>query len=227
MPEIKHVAIILDGNRRYARKLLLEPWKGHDYGADKVEKLLEWCEEFNIRELTLYTFSMQNFNRPKEEVDYLLMLVKKTAQKFMNDPRIKDKGVKIRIIGRYQSFPEDIIRVCEQIMEKTKDNNNYIMNLAFGYGGREEIIDAVKSIIKDNPSADDITEEYFSKHLYLNSDPDLVIRTGGAIRTSNFLPWQTIYSEWFFIDKTWPEMEREDLKRIIEEFKDRERRFGK
>jgi undecaprenyl diphosphate synthase len=227
MSEIKHVAIILDGNRRYAKKLMLEPWKGHDFGADKVEKLLEWCEEFGVKELTLYAFSMQNFNRPKEEVDYLMGVVKRTAEKFVEDPRIKEKGVQIKIIGRYSLFPKDVIEVCERIMDKTKDNSNYILNLAFGYGGREEIIDAVKSIVAENPKSEEITEEYFANHLYLQSEPDLVIRTGGAMRTSNFLPWQTIYSEWFFLEKTWPEVEKEDFKAILDEFKERERRFGK
>lgn len=227
MSEIKHVAIILDGNRRFARRLSLAPWKGHDFGAEKVEKLLEWCEEFGIKELTLYTFSMQNFKRPKEEVDYLMDVVKRTAEKFIEDPRIAEKGVRINIIGRYELFPKEVIEICERVMTKTKDNSNYVLNLAFGYGGREEIIDAVKKIVAEKPSEEDITEEYFSKHLYLNSEPDLVIRTGGAMRTSNFLPWQTIYSEWFFIDKMWPEIEREDFKTILDEFQERERRFGK
>lgn len=227
MSEINHVAIILDGNRRFAKKLLLEPWKGHDFGADKVEKLLDWCEEFHIKELTLYTFSMQNFNRPKEEVDYLLNLVKKTAQKFMDDPRLEEKGIKVRIIGRYNLFPDDVIEICDQIMEKTKNHSKHILNLAFGYGGREEIVDAVKKIVSENPNPEDITEKYFANHLYLNSDPDIVIRTGGAMRTSNFLPWQSVYSEWFFIDKTWPEFEKEDLKAVLDEFNARERRFGK
>ncbi|HGJ65642.1 TPA: di-trans,poly-cis-decaprenylcistransferase [bacterium] len=227
MSAIKHVAIILDGNRRYAKKRSLEPWKGHDFGAEKVEKLLEWCEEFNIHELTLYTFSIQNFQRPKEEVDYLLGVVKRTAKKFMEDPRIMEKGVRINIVGRYELFPNDVIEICDQVMLKTRNNSNYTLNLAFGYGGREEIIDAVKKIVAKNPVPEEINEEYFANNLYLNSDPDLVVRTGGAMRTSNFLPWQTIYSEWFFLEKTWPEIEKEDFKAVLDEFNERERRFGK
>ncbi|MGV8151394.1 MAG: polyprenyl diphosphate synthase [Candidatus Woesearchaeota archaeon] len=222
-----HVGIILDGNRRFARRLSLDPWRGHDYGADKVERLLEWCSELGIKELTLYTFSMQNFNRPKMEVNYLFELVKKTSEKFMNDPRLMEKGIRINIAGRYSLFPKDVIDVCEKIMYKTKDNDNLIVNFAFGYGGREEILDAVKKIVSENPSPESITEQYFADHLYIRSDADIVIRTGGAVRTSNFLPWQTIYSEWFFIEKTWPEFEKEDLKKVLDEFKERERRFGK
>lgn len=223
---INHLAIILDGNRRYAKNLKLEPWKGHEVGAKKVEKLLEWCEEFNIKEVTLYVFSMQNFKRTKEEINYLLKIVKNTAKKFINDPRIMEKKVKIRIIGRLHLFLKDIQDICNEVMEKTQKNDNYKLNLAFGYGGREEIIDAVKKILSEKNKTE-INEETFSKYLYLNSEPDIVIRTGGVVRTSNFLPWQTIYSEWFFLEKTWPEFEKEDLKKVIEEFSQRERRFGK
>ncbi|MEM4637930.1 MAG: polyprenyl diphosphate synthase [Candidatus Woesearchaeota archaeon] len=223
---INHLAIILDGNRRYAKSLKLEPWKGHEIGAKKVEKLLEWCEEFNIKEITLYVFSMQNFKRTKEEINYLLKIVKNTAKKFINDPRIMEKKVKIRVIGRLHLFPKDIQDICNEVMEKTQKNDNYKLNLAFGYGGREEIIDAVKKILSEKNKTE-INEETFSKYLYLSSEPDIVIRTGGVVRTSNFLPWQTIYSEWFFLEKTWPEFEKEDLKKVIEEFSQRERRFGK
>lgn len=225
MSSIKHLAVILDGNRRYAKGLNLEPWKGHEIGAKKVEKLLEWCEEFNIKEVTLYVFSIQNFNRTKEEVDYLLKIVKNTAQKFINDSKIMEKKVKINIIGRIYLFPKEIQEICNEVMIKTEKNNNYILNLAFGYGGREEIIDAINKILLQKKT--EINEELFSKYLYLNSEPDIVIRTGGVIRTSNFLPWQTIYSEWFFLEKTWPEFEKEDLEKVIAEFSQRERRFGR
>lgn len=227
MSEIKHLALILDGNRRFARRLMLEPWKGHEYGAKKLEKLFDWCKEFKIKELTLYTFSMQNFNRPKEEFNYLMNIFKENFVKFENDQRIETEGIRINFLGRYELFSEELCSVIKRIIDKTKNNSNFIINFAMAYGGREEILDAVKKIIKENPKPEDITFEYFSEHLYTSSEPDIIIRTGGEKRTSNFLPWQSIYSEWFFLDKTWPEFEKEDLVKILEEFKTRERRFGR
>ncbi|GIU69719.1 MAG: UDP diphosphate synthase [Candidatus Woesearchaeota archaeon] len=227
MSDIKHLAVIMDGNRRFAKRLMLDPTKGHEYGSKKLEQLFEWCKEFNIKELTLYAFSMQNFNRPKQEFDYLMNLFKENFTKFGDDPRIEKEGIKINVIGRYHLFPKEVSTIIDKIMEKTKKNSNFIINFAMAYGGREEILDAVKKIVADNKTPEDITEEYFSSNLYISSEPDIIIRTGGEKRTSNFLPWQSIYSEWFFLDKTWPEFEKEDFINIIEEFKKRERRFGR
>jgi len=223
----RHVAVILDGNRRFAKKLMLEPWKGHEFGQKKVEELLEWCKDLGITELTLYVFSMQNFNRPKEEFDYLMELFKKSFEKFSVDKRIKENGIRVNILGRYELFPKDLVTMLKNIIKKTKNNNKFILNFAMAYGGREEIIDAVKNIITKNLKQEDLTEEIISQNLYSKSEPDIIIRTGGEKRTSNFLPWQAAYSEWFFIDKTWPEFEKEDLIRILEEYKQRERRFGR
>lgn len=227
MPSINHVAIILDGNRRFAKRLMLEPWKGHEYGQKKVEELLEWCGEFKIRELTLYAFSMQNFNRPKEEFNYLMNLFEKSFEKFFHDPRIEENQIKVNVLGRYDLFPEKVVAEIKKIVEKTKNNNKFILNFAMAYGGREELIDAIKKIVNEHPTPEDITEEYFAKHLYTSSEPDMIIRTGGEKRLSNFLAWQSVYSELFFIDKTWPEFEKEDFIKIIDEYNRRERRFGK
>lgn len=228
----KHIGIVVDGNRRFAKRLMQKPWKGHEWGKVKVEKLFTWCWELGIKELTLYVFSMQNLNRPKEEFDFLMELNKKAFGKFKSDPRIEEYGIKVRILGRIEIFPEDVQKLLIEIQEKTKNNNNFFINFALGYGGREEIIDAVKNLSKDiavgKIKTEDITEDSFSKYLYMEDEPDLIIRTGGEIRTSNFLPWQSIYSEWIFMkDKLWPEFEKEDLIRCIEEFKTRKRRFGK
>lgn len=224
---VNHLAIILDGNRRFAKKLMLEPWKGHEFGKKKVEELLEWCKEFEIKELTLYSFSIQNFNRPKEEFDYLMKLFRESFTQFMDDPRIAENGIKVNFLGRYEMFPEDFVNMIKELMEKTKNNNRFILNFAMAYGGREEIVDAVKKIVAEHPSPDNITEDYVAKHLYSDSSPDIIIRTGGEKRTSNFFPWQSVYSELFFVDKTWPEFEKQDFINILEEFKTRERRFGK
>jgi len=227
----KHIAIILDGNRRFAKKLSLEPWKGHDHGKEKVEELLDWCKELGVKELTLYALSIQNLSRPKIEVDYLLHIIKKVFETFYNDKRIDEDQVKINVIGRYNMLPSDIIEAINKLVKKTEKYNNYILNLAIAYGGREEITDSVKKIAQKvmlgELDPEDITESIIQDNLYISSEPELIIRTGGDRRTSNFLIWQSYYSEWFFVDKMWPEFTKEDLISIFTEFEHRERRFGK
>ncbi|MGV8169139.1 MAG: polyprenyl diphosphate synthase [Candidatus Nanoarchaeia archaeon] len=227
----KHIAIILDGNRRFAKRLNLDPWKGHEYGEKKVEKLLEWCKELGIKELTLYAFSMQNFNRPKIEFDYLMKIFREMCKKLLEDKRLEEQNIKIRFIGRIELFDKEIQELMHKVMEKTKNNASYILNMAMAYGGREELADAVKTLANDvkngKISADKINEELISNYLYMKDEPDMIIRTGGEKRTSNFLPWQSIYSEWFFLEKHWPEFEKEDLIECINEYSKRERRLGK
>lgn len=227
----KHIGIILDGNRRYAKKHLSNILLGHEKGAENVKKLLEWLKDIKkVKELTLYTFSMQNFNREPKEVKYLFNLFKRFF-KNLDTKKITEEGLRINFIGRINLFPKDLKDIMTDLMEKTKDNKNQVINFAMAYGGREEIIDAIKKLGKEikegNINPDNLDGEQFSHFLYINSEPDLIIRTGGAHRTSNFLPWQGVYSEWFFLDKTWPEFEKEDLIKVIEEFSTRERRFGK
>jgi tritrans,polycis-undecaprenyl-diphosphate synthase [geranylgeranyl-diphosphate specific] len=227
----KHVAIILDGNRRFAKKLMLEPWKGHEYGEDKVEKLVEWAIELKLSELTLYTFSIQNFNRPKPEFDYLMNLIVKAIAKLSADDKLEKYGIRVQVVGRYTMFPKEVVDAIEKLMVRTENNNKFTINLAMAYGGREEIVDAVKKIalLIESKKLDskDITESIIQDNLYLSSEPEIIIRTGGEKRTSNFLMWQSYYSEWFFLDKMWPEFTKEDLKEILLEFEQRERRFGK
>lgn len=227
----KHIGIILDGNRRLAKRLMMKPWKGHEWGAQKVEKLLDWCKELDIKELTLYAFSIENFNRPKEEFDYLMNLFKKEFERLKNDKRIHENKVRINVIGRIWMFPKDVQKNIKEVMERTKNYNDYIVNFAMAYGGRQEVVDAAKKIaqlVKENKlDIDQINEETFSKNLYMEDEPDLVIRTGGEHRISNFLIWQSNYAEWIFIDKMWPEFEKEDLINSINEYVKRERKFGK
>lgn len=231
MPYPKHIAIILDGNRRFAKRLMKEPWKGHEYGAKKISELLEWCKEFNIRELTLYCLSLQNFNRPKEEFDYLMKIFREGFDKLKDDERIMKYGIKIRVLGRIHLLPEDIQQKIKYIVEKTKDNKNYTINFALAYGGREEITDAVKkialSINQGKLSPEAVNEQTITENLYMQDEPDLIIRTGGEKRTSNFLIWQSWYSEWMFLDKMWPEFNKKDFIACLEEYNKRERRFGK
>lgn len=221
--KLKHLAIILDGNRRFARRLMLEPWKGHELGAEKIEKLLEWSKDLGVRELTLYCFSLENFNRPKAEFDFLMKLFKKEFLKFKNDERIHENKIKIRFIGKTGLFDLELQGLMREIMEETKDYSDYVVNFALGYGGRQEIVEAVQKMVE---SGEEINEENLEKNLWIENEPDLIIRTGGEKRTSNFLPWQSVYTEWIFLDKMWPEFEKEDLMWCVEEFNRRKRRFG-
>ncbi len=231
MNKAKHIGIILDGNRRFSKKIMKAPWKGHEYGAKKLKNLVEWCKELDIKELTLYAFSMQNFNRPKEEFDHLMRIFKENFEKLKDDKKIDEYGIKIRVIGRIHLFPKDVYEAMKHIMEKTKNNSNYIINFAMAYGGQEEIIDAIKKIGRKIDSGElkteDINKEIVNKNLYMSDQPDFIIRTGGDHRTSNFLIWQSWYSEWFFLEKTWPEFEKGDLVECLECFNNRERRFGR
>jgi tritrans,polycis-undecaprenyl-diphosphate synthase [geranylgeranyl-diphosphate specific] len=227
----KHIGIILDGNRRFARRLMLKPFKGHEWGLEKAETLLEWCKEFDIKELTLYTFSIQNFDRPKQEFDYLMDLFKVNFKKIMEDNRLAENKIRVNFIGRLWMFPKDIQDAMQNLMEKTKKDSEHIVNIAMAYGGREEVLDAVKRIAEKvkagNLNVNDINEDVFKDNLYLKDDPDLIIRTGGEKRTSNFLVWQSNYSEWIFLDKMWPEFEKEDFAACIQEYSNRQRRFGR
>ncbi|MBN1645392.1 di-trans,poly-cis-decaprenylcistransferase [Candidatus Woesearchaeota archaeon] len=225
-----HIGIILDGNRRFAKKLMLKPWKGHEWGRKKLEKLFDWCKEIGIQEVTIYAFSVQNFDRPKQEFDYLMTLFNETFNDLTKE-KTKLEQVQVQFIGRTWMFSQEIQDKMKSITEMTKNNGPYKINLAMAYGGREEVLDAVKkiaeSVKKGKLDINKINEESFSDNLYLKSEPELIIRTGGDHRTSNFLIWQSHYSEWFFLEKTWPEFEKEDLLRVITEFSQRERRFGK
>ena len=220
-----HVGFILDGNRRYARKKGLPASAGHLKGFNKLQKLLDWCKELEIKERSMYCFSIKNFNRSESEKKYLFDLFRREAKKLLKDKKVDQDRIKIRFVGRLHLFPQDMQELMQKVMEKTKDYDNYIVNYALGYGGREEIIDTVKKIVAEKG---ELTEENIQANLWVPENLDLVIRTSGEFRTSNFFMWQTHYSEWFFLDKYWPEFEKEDLVKVLNDFKaTRERRFGK
>ena len=231
MTQTNHVAIILDGNRRFAKRLMLKPWKGHEFGVDKVKKLFDWCAELGIKEITLYAFSIDNFQRPKEEFDFIMNLFKDAFESAKNDPKIHEKKIRINFLGRLEMMPADIRKKMQELMDATKDYSDYKLNFCMAYGGRAEITDAAKKIARDvedgKLNAKDITDETMKNYLYSSSEPDLIIRTGGERRLSGFLLYQSNYSELFFIEKMWPEFEKEDLEVCLEEFKARERRFGR
>jgi len=222
--KLKHVGIVLDGNRRFAKKAGLNFRKGYEIGAEKVEKLLEWMVELDIFELTLYCFSLENFSRPKEELNFLMKLFKSYFRKVKKDKRVEKEGIKLRFVGKREFFDEELQEIMNSLEVMTKNNKNHVVNFAFGYGGRQEIVNAVKRLRK---SGEEISEESLQKNLWIGSDVDLVIRFGSEKRMSNFLLWQASYAEWIFLDKNWPEFERQDLVDCLDEFKKRSQRFGK
>ena len=226
-----HVAIILDGNRRYAKERGLPTFEGHRKGAENVREMLKWAEEIGIKELTMYTFSVKNFKRSPEEVNYLFMLFKEFFKKFSESKEVHEKKVKIDFLGRIEMFPKDIQQMVAEIRKKTGSYDGCKVNFCFGYGGREEIADACKKIAEKVKAgtikASDINENVLGQNMYFNDDVDLIIRTSGEHRTSDFLPWQGHYAEWFFIDNYWPAFSKRELIGIIKEFNERERRFGK
>ena len=230
----QHLGVILDGNRRLAKRLVKLPWKGHDWGAKKVTEFLSWCRELGIQYVTLYSLSIQNiFNRPKNELDYIFKIFKREALELLKpDHDVHKYGIRVRAIGRLHLLPKELqvlLRKVEKITEKYK---NYFLNVAVAYGGQEEITDAVKDLARKiskgilKPSQ--INENLIRHSLYTNGTPypDLIIRTGGERRLSNFLLWQSAYSELYFIDKMWPELSKRDFLKAIKDFQDRERRFG-
>lgn|SRR3989338_3464078 len=220
-----HIAIILDGNRRYAQKHKLALWKGHELGAKKVEDLMDWCNELGVKELTLYSFSTENFNRSKNEIDYLMNLFRKQISKLKKDKRLDKNKIRVNFIGRLSLFPKNIQKEMRELMEKTRKNNGFIVNFAMGYGGRQEIVDAVNKLL--SKGVKEIDEKGFEDYLCLKDKPDLLIRPGGEMRISNFLLWQMAYTEFYFTDKLWPEFTKKDLVMAVEDYKKRERRFGK
>jgi tritrans,polycis-undecaprenyl-diphosphate synthase [geranylgeranyl-diphosphate specific] len=228
----RHVGFILDGNRRFAKRLMLKPWKGHEWGAKKVEQVLQWCKDKGIEEATLYALSIENFSRPKEEFDTLMNIFREECDALLDDKRAySDKRVRVRFIGRLWMLPEDLQQKMQRIMEITTDNKPYTVNFAIAYGGRAEVLDATRKIaaaVKEGRiNVEDINEEVFRKQLYIESEPDLVIRTSGEQRTSGFLLWQGSYAELHFSEKLWPEFEKEDLDKALAAYAERDRRFGK
>lgn len=228
---VRHLGIIIDGNRRWAKKRGLDSWKGHEAGKKRLREVLDWSREFGIKEVTVYTFSMQNFSRPKREIRALFHMVADGVKEFLKDPDIRKYRIRIRAIGRIQLFPRYVQLAIAKAVDATKAHDRYFVNIAMGYGGREEITDAVRSIAKDiergQLKASQINEETITDHLYLPSEPDLVIRTSGEQRTSNFLPWQSSYSEWYFSPKLFPDFTKADLAAALSEYERRERRYGK
>ncbi|UCH72420.1 MAG: di-trans,poly-cis-decaprenylcistransferase [Thermoplasmatales archaeon] len=229
----EHVAIIMDGNRRFAKELGLSPNIGHVFGKDKLEQVLEWCFDVGIKNLTVFAFSTENFQRDSNEVQTLMSLCKDELNKALKDSRIHKNKVKIRVLGRLDSLPDDISESAQYVVDQTKNYDKYSFNIAVAYGGREEIIHAIQKIANEVKEGkleiDDIKEPIVSKYLYTNGlpDPDIILRTSGEERISNFLLWQLAYSELYFSDVYWPAFQKRDFLRAIRTCQQRKRRFGK
>lgn len=222
---LQHIGIILDGNRRFAQKNMLNPLTGHEHGVKVVWDFFEWAKELRIKEVTMFAFSTENFKRSKVEVDYLLKLFVTEFDKLIKSGRLERDKIKIRFIGRLHMFDKKLRDKMEELVRYTKNFDGLTANFLMAYGGRAEIIDAANSLIKKGVKK--IDEETLSKNLSLQSEPDLIIRTSEQ-RLSNFLLWQCAYSEIIFLpDKLWPEFTKQDLVNCIEDFNSRQRRFGK
>jgi len=234
-PIPSHVGIILDGNRRWASEKDLDPWFGHEKGAEKVEQLLDWCSKLKVKSVTLYAFSTENFRRTTSEVEEIMRIAREEFKKILTDEHIHKNKVRVKVIGRLNLLPEDLRHLIRDVEESTRNYNEYFLNVAFAYGGRAEIVDAARKIAEKvrngelNP--ENINEETFEKHLYTShmpkQDPDLIIRTSGEERLSGFLLWQSAYSELCFLDVYWPAFRRIDLLRAIRTYQQRKRRFGR
>ena len=226
----QHVAIIMDGNGRWAKSRNLPRTQGHVEGVKRVEEIIEQSYNLGIKVLTLYTFSTENWNRPEHEVNMLMDTLTTVLKNRIK--KLKENNVKFQFIGRRDGIPESVLRSITWTMEETKANTGLIVNMAFNYGSRIEILDAVKAIAQavcdGNLTLSNITEEIFSRALYTKDlpDPDLLIRTSGEKRISNFLLWQLSYTELYFTEKYWPEFNTEEFKKAILDFQSRERRFG-
>lgn len=222
----RHLGIIMDGNRRWARSRGLPTLHGHKKGYDKVMKVGDWCLERGIEILTVYAFSTENWNRSKKEVSYLMNLLKRGLETDIR--KLHKKGIKVRVIGRIKELSRDLQKAIRETMALTKNNTKGILNIAINYGGRPEIIDVIKEIVRKKMSPAKIDETLVEANLYTAGlpDPDLIIRTSGEQRLSNFLTWQSAYSEFYFIKKHWPDFSEKDLDEAIEEYSRRTRRFG-
>lgn len=221
-----HIAIILDGNGTWAKKRGLKRTDGHKEGAKTLSKIAKYASDLNLKYLTVFGFSTENWKRDKEEVDYLMRLLAVMIRVHKN--KIVEHNIKLRVIGTYDRLTSEQIKMIEEVKEATKNCTGLNLTVAFNYGSHEEIVTAVKNIIKDGINQDDITEDVINSYLYTKELPpvDLLIRTSNQIRISNFLLWQIAYSELLFMDVLWPDFTEEDLNKAIIEFNKRDRRYG-
>lgn len=226
----KHIAIIMDGNRRWAKKKNLPIKLGHKQGAETLKKIVRYANKIGINYITVYAFSTENWRRSKEEVDALMSLLEKYLDDFAKEA--DTENIVIKVLGNIDVLSDSLKTSINATIKRTENNTGTIFSIALNYGGRDEIVNATKQIVLDvkdgKISVEDINEETFSKYLYTKNipDPDLLIRTSGELRLSGFLPWQSVYSEFLFLDKLWPDFSTQDLDYAIEVYNKRNRKFG-
>ncbi len=227
MNKLNHLAIIMDGNRRWAKKRGLPAFEGHIHGYQTLKKVGDWCLEKGIEILTVYAFSTENWKRPKIEVNFLINLMQKILKNDINE--FNKKGLKMRFIGQLEKYPKKLNQLIKQAEKLTKNNKKGTLIICLSYGGRSEIVDAIKKIIKKNINLNKITEKLIYKNLYSPDvpEPDLIVRTGGEMRLSNFLTWQSVYSELYFTKTLWPDFSKKEFNKILKEYNNHQRRFGK
>ncbi len=216
----------MDGNGRWARQRRLPRLAGHRAGTENIRRVLTGCVEFGIKVLTIYAFSTENWKRPEEEVKGLMSIFARVIDRELNE--LHREGVQLRPVGRMEGISKSLKAKVHQAIDLTKDNDRIVLNVAFNYGGRAEIVDAVKRIIRDGVQAEDVTEEVIGRYLYTTDcpDPDLIIRTSGEFRTSNFLLWQAAYAEYYVTPTYWPDFNKEELYKALTAYSQRDRRFG-
>jgi len=222
-----HVAIIMDGNGRWALSRGLPRLAGHKAGTENLRRVIRSTVEFGVKYLTIYAFSTENWGRPPEEVKGLMYILQDVIDRELNE--LHKEGVQLRHIGRLEKLNPRIQKKVLKAIELTKNNDRLILNVAFNYSGRDEIVYAIQQIINAGISAKDVTDEMVNRHLFTVGvpDPDLIIRTSGELRLSNFLIWQAAYSEWYISPKFWPDFDKEEYRRALESFASRDRRYGK
>ena len=221
-----HIAIIMDGNGRWAKKRLMPRSVGHKAGADMLKRIVRKCNDMGVKYLTVYAFSTENGKRPDEEVSLLMGLIVTYLQKEVKE--MNENNVKIGAIGDIEKLPKKAYDELKKAMDITKDNTGVVFSLALNYGFRDDLSHAIKNIMKENINIEDINDETVKKYLYTSymPDPDLIIRTGGEIRLSNFMLYEASYSEFYFCDTLWPEFDEEQLCKAIYDYQQRDRRFG-
>ena len=221
-----HVAIIMDGNGRWAEERGLPRLAGHREGVNAISRVVEMLANRGVQYLTIYAFSTENWARPSTEVAGIIELLRETLER--ETEQFNEKNVRVVHIGNADRLSPDILSAVDQIQHKTRDNTGLVLNVAFDYGGRQEILAAVKELIREGASPDDVTEETFSRRLFTAHcpDPDLIIRTGGELRISNFLLWQSAYSEFYHTPVLWPDLDEAELERALAAYGSRQRRFG-